>query len=108
MPPEHEELKRGYDGTTCPFLESAGLGDPDEENENEMKEHDTNDASSFHSTVSSPNTTCPRDQVLGREGEDDGDDNHHQAEKSINDCAYHSSRGSGSSSRNCPMLHGLH
>eukprot|EP00979_Chaetoceros_neogracilis_P012968 scaffold3577_cov262-Chaetoceros_neogracile.AAC.4 len=31
MPPEHEELKKGYTGSTCPFLETNDVGDNEEE-----------------------------------------------------------------------------
>ncbi|GFH60009.1 hypothetical protein CTEN210_16485 [Chaetoceros tenuissimus] len=38
IPPEHEELKKGYTGTTCPFLETSMNVDEEEEEKQEEME----------------------------------------------------------------------
>jgi hypothetical protein len=107
MPPEHEELKKGYAGKTCPFLESTGLGDHDEEgdedvnqDEIEMKGHD---GSLFHPTAIGSPFGHDKLLVLGQQQQ-----LHHGREEAMNHCPFHrissssSSGGGGGLSLNGP------
>jgi Helicase associated domain. len=101
IPPEHEELKKGYAGKTCPFLEeSTGLGDQEEEEEEAEEAEEMNDqemikghVSLFHSTIS---PSYRHEQVLGQEEEENVGENNREAE-SMNRCPYHKSSSGNSS-----------